>query len=107
MAAIFSGVIFQISRNLQVFLQKRKANSDDSWRPSVVAISKDSFDRFAAFDLLRWVSHRIGFGTYIHHIDGYVSSEAVQKANEDHARLVKMAQISDSSVFVDTAINPK
>ncbi len=107
MAAIFSGVIFQISRNLQVFLQKRKANSDDSWRPSVVAISKDSFDRFAAFDLLRWVSHRIGFGTYIHHIDGYVSTEAVQKANEDHARLVKMAQISDSSVFVDTVINPK
>ena len=39
----------------------------------VVAISKDSFDRFAAFDLLRWISHRIGFGTYIHHINGYLA----------------------------------
>ncbi|MFB1012260.1 MAG: amino acid permease [Bacteroidia bacterium] len=106
MAAIFSGVIFQVSRNLQVFLQKRKANTDDAWRPSVVAISKDSFDRFAAFDLVRWISHKIGFGTYIHHIDGYLSTETMKKAEGDHARLVKMAQISDSSVFVDTMVNP-
>jgi hypothetical protein len=106
MAAIFSGVIFQVSRNLQVFLQKRKANTDDAWRPSVVAISKDSFDRFAAFDLVRWISHKIGFGTYIHHIDGYLSTETIKKAEGDHARLVKMAQISDSSVFVDTMVNP-
>lgn len=107
MAAIFSGVIFQVSRNLQVFLQKRKANADDSWRPSVVAISKDSFDRFSAFDLLRWISHKIGFGTYIHHIDGYLSTETVQQAEADQQRLVKMTQISSSSVFVDTMVNPK
>jgi solute carrier family 12 sodium/potassium/chloride transporter 2 len=106
MAAIFSGVIFQISRNLQVFLQKRKGSADDPWRPSVVAISKDSFDRFSAFDLLRWISHRIGFGTYIHHIDGYLSSETKQKTAQDYERLVKMTQISDSSVFVDTMVNP-
>ncbi len=106
MAAIFSGVIFQISRNIQVFLQKRKANSDEAWRPSVVAISKDSFDRFASFDLLRWISHRIGFGTYIHHRDGYLSSESMKQAQADQLRLVKMTQISDSSVFVDTLVNP-
>ena len=106
MASIFSGVIFQISRNIQVFLQKSKSDADDAWRPSVVSISKDSFDRFAAFDLLRWISHRIGFGTYIHHIDGYLSSETTQKAEEDQARLVKMAQISNSSVYVDTMVNP-
>ncbi|HAY88096.1 MAG TPA: amino acid permease [Bacteroidetes bacterium] len=106
MAAIFSGVIFQISRNLQVFLQKRKATSDDAWRPSVVAISKDSFDRFASFDLLRWISHRIGFGTYIHHIDGYLSTDSIKQAQADQQRLVKMTQISDSSVYVDTMVNP-
>jgi solute carrier family 12 sodium/potassium/chloride transporter 2 len=106
MAVIFSGVIFQVSRNLQVFLQKRKVNSDDAWRPSVVAISKDSFDRFASFELLRWISHRTGFGTYIHHIDGYVSTETIKKAKADQQRLVKMTQISDSSVFVDTMVNP-
>ncbi|PCJ67745.1 MAG: amino acid permease [Bacteroidetes bacterium] len=107
MASIFSGVIFQVSRNIQVFLQKSKSNSDDTaWRPSVVSISKDSFDRFAAFDLLRWISHRIGFGTYIHHIEGYLSTETMQQAEADQARLVKMAQISDSSVYVDTLVNP-
>ncbi len=106
MAAIFSGVIFQVSRNIQVFLQKRKANTDDAWRPSVVAISRDSFDRFASFDLLRWISHRIGFGTYIHHRDGYLSSESMKQAQADQLRLVKMTQISDSSVFVDTLVNP-
>ncbi len=106
MQAIFSGVIFQASRNLQIFLQKRKANADEAWRPSVVAISKDSFDRFAAFDLLRWISKKIGFGTYIHHIDGYLSTETREKAKADYERLVKMTQISDSSVFVDTIINP-
>ncbi len=107
MAKMFRGVIFQISRNLQVFLQKRKNSlEDESWRPSVISISRDSFDRFAAFDLVRWISHRIGFGMYIHHIDGYLSKDTKELAQESHARLIKMQQISDSSVFVDTIINP-
>ena len=107
MAKMFRGVIFQMSRNLQVFLQKRKSNlEDDSWRPSVIGISKDSFDRFSAFDLVRWFSHRIGFGMYIHHIDGYLSTETYELARESHQRLIKLQQISDSSVFVDTLINP-
>ena len=71
LAAIFQGAIYQFSRKMQVFLQK--AEKDDrelNWRPSIVCISEDSFDCFAAFDLLRWVSHRFGFGTYIHFING-------------------------------------
>ena len=107
MEIIFSGVIFQISRNLQVFLQKRKTETvKEAWRPSVISISKDSFDRFAAFNLVRWISHRIGFATYVHHIDGYLSKETQAKADEAQERLIKMTQISDSSVFVDTLINP-
>ncbi|MCB0733329.1 MAG: amino acid permease [Flavobacteriales bacterium] len=105
LANIFSGVIFQISRNLHVFLQK--ANSEDSeWRPSVVAISKDSFKRYAGYDLLRWISHKKGFGTYIHHIDGYLSKETAEMSKECLQRLIKMAQVSKSSVFVDTIVNP-
>jgi amino acid transporter len=107
MAAIFSGVIYQASRTLQVFLQKRKNPEHETvWRPSVVCISKDSFERFSAFDLLRWISHRIGFGTYIHHIDGYLSKESMELAKEAQTRLIKLTQISDSSVFVDTIVNP-
>ncbi|MCO4818788.1 MAG: amino acid permease [Bacteroidetes bacterium] len=107
MASIFSGVIFQISRNLHVFLQKSKQEENmDEWRPSVVSISKDSFSRHDEFDLLRWISHRKGFGMFIHHIDGYLSKESAEEARECLKRLIKLTQVSKSSVFVDTIINP-
>ena len=107
MANIFSGVIFQISRNLHVFLQKRKQEeSIDEWRPSVVALSKDSFSRHDEFDLLRWISHRKGFGMYIHHIEGYLSKETSEEAKACLKRLIRLTQVSNSSVFVDTMINP-
>lgn len=107
MAAIFSGVIFQISRNLHVFLQKSKQEEVlEEWRPSVVAISKESFSRHDEFDLLRWISHRKGFGMYIHHIDGYLSKETAEASRECLKRLIKLTQVSKSSVFVDTIINP-
>ena len=107
MASIFSGVIFQISRNLHVFLQKSKQEENsEEWRPSVVAISKDSFSRHDEFDLLRWISHRKGFGMFIHHIDGYLGKETAEEAKECLKRLIKLTQVSKSSVFVDTIINP-
>lgn len=107
MSNIFSGVIFQISRNLHVFLQKSKQEeSMEEWRPSVVAVSKDSFSRHDEFDLLRWISHRKGFGMYIHHIDGYLSKETSEDAKACLKRLIRLTQVSKSSVFVDTIINP-
>ena len=78
----------------------------EEWRPSVVAISKDSFSRHDEFDLLRWISHRKGFGMYIHHIDGYLSKETSEEAKECLKRLIRLTQVSKSSVFVDTIINP-
>ena len=63
LSLIFQGVIFQISRQLQVFLQKAEKEQTGSWRPSAVCISEHSFSRLAAFDLLRWLSQRYGFGT--------------------------------------------
>jgi len=106
LANIFSGVIFQISRNLHVFLQKSKQEDTSEWRPSVVAISKDSFSRYAAYDLIRWISHKKGFGMYIHHIDGYLSKETADISKESLKRLIQVTQVSQSSVFVDTIVNP-
>jgi amino acid transporter len=107
MSAIFSGVIFQVSRILHVFLQKRNTtDADQQWRPSVVAISPNTFERFACFDLLRWISHKIGFGTYIHHVEGYLSKETSESSRQCLQRLIKMTQVSHSSVYVDTLINP-
>lgn len=105
-AAIFQGVIFQFSRQLQVFLQKADKEQTASWRPSAVCISENSFDRLAAFDLLRWLSQRYGFGTYIHKIDGYLSKSTHKEAKISKDRLIKMAEASRSNIYIDTLISP-
>jgi amino acid transporter len=106
LALIFQGVIFQISRQIQVFLQKAEKEQTGSWRPSAVCISDYSFERLAAFDLLRWLSQRYGFGTYIHKISGYLSKSTHLEAKEAKERLIKMAEESKSNVYIDTLISP-
>ena len=107
LATIFQGVIFQLSRQMQVFLQKAETDEvEGNWRPSVVCVSRDSFKRFAAFDLLRWISHRYGFGTYIHLIEDYLSKATSEQARTDLHRLIKMAETSKSNVYLDTMISP-
>ncbi len=106
LALIFQGAIFQLSRQIHVFLQKTEKEKSQSWRPSVIAISADSFQRFSAFQLLRWMAHRHGFGTYIHLIKGYLSHETHAEATHCKERLIEMAQTSGSHVFMDTLVSP-
>lgn len=106
LALIFQGVIFQLSRQLQVFLQKAEKEQTRSWRPSAVCISEASFERLAAFDLLRWLSQRYGFGTYIHKINGYLSKNTHQEAKAAQDRLIKLAEASDSNTYIDTLVSP-
>ncbi|MBL7775979.1 MAG: amino acid permease, partial [Saprospiraceae bacterium] len=91
-ALIFQGVIFQLSRQLQVFLQKAEKEQSQSWRPSAIAVSENSFRRLGAFDLLRWIAHKYGFGTYIHQIHDYLSRETNLAAQECKDRLIEMAE---------------
>ncbi len=108
MVRIFQGVIFQISRSLRVMLQKAggEEESEEHWVPSLVCISKDSFDRTSAFDMVRFISHKYGFGTYIHMIKDYFSRTTVAESKEIHSRLLKRTKISRSKVYVDTMISP-
>ncbi len=105
-AVIFQGVIFQVSRQLQVFLQKAEKEQNTNWRPSVVCISDNSFDRIAAFDLLRWISQKYGFGTYIHTKQDFLSRKTNEQAEQDLKRLIKQAEKTKSNIFVDTLISP-
>ena len=105
MAKIFQGVIFQLIRQIQVFIQKADKD-DDNWRPSVICISGDSFERPAAFEVMRWVSHRYGFGTYIHYINGYYSKKTNHLSKMELKRLINAADISESNVYVDTMVSP-
>lgn len=104
-AVIFQGVMFQVSRKIQVFLQKSDKEASKSWRPSAVFLSPNTFQKLDAFNLTRWISFKYGFGTYIHHIDGYLSKQANQDARVIKNRIIKMAQATDSEVYIDTLIN--
>ena len=106
MVKIFQGVIYQLSRQLQVFLQKADKEDVNTWRPSLICISDDSFKRTAAFELMRWISHRYGFGTYLHYIKGYVSRETNKNAHDMLDRLIEKAEISKSNMYLDTIISP-
>ena len=106
LASLFQGAIFQVSRKLHVFLQKAHRSAEATWRPSVVCISKDSFKRLSAFELMRWISHRYGFGTYIHFIEGHFSRAANEESRDVLQRLLHLAGASESNVYVDTVISP-
>lgn len=105
-ALIFQGAIFQLSRRIQVFLLKANKEKSGSWRPSAICLSESSFERLGAFDLLRWISQRYGFGTYIHLIKGYLSRQTGAAARESKERLIRMIEASESNMYVDTLVSP-
>lgn len=106
-AKLFRGVIFQLSRQLQILAQRaNKEDHDENWRPFVICISKDSFVRQSAFDMLRWLSYKYGFGTYIHYIEGYLSKHTTQESKEALKRLITLASDNKNKVYLDTMISP-
>ncbi len=106
LSSIFTNTIFQLNRNLQLYLQKSKiVKSYSDWRPSVICISTNSFNRDNAFRLTNWISYKYGFGTYLHRIVDYCSRSTFDKAQEDLGRLIH--NYGDlSHVYVDTIISP-
>ena len=104
---IFANSIFQLSRNLQVYLQRsRKKNIYQEWRPSSICISGESFESYEVFRLQNWLSYRYGFGTYIHLIDGYFSKAMHNKAKEVLQDLLANFGKVENHVYVDTMISP-
>ncbi len=105
--AIFQAAFYQVNRNLQVFLQRRsRIARKRRWRPSVVCISKDSFQRDHAFRLLTWISYRYGFGTYIHLLEGYFSTQTREQAARQLKLLIRKSDTERSNVYIDTLISP-
>jgi amino acid transporter len=107
MQKLFKGVLFQLSRTVQIFLQKKDTDAaEEEWRPFIISVSKDSFKRQSAFNLLRWLSHKYGFGTYIHFIDGFLSQETYEESQDVMNRLLKQNEGLKSKVYMDTIISP-
>ncbi|MBN1599538.1 MAG: amino acid permease [Bacteroidales bacterium] len=104
---LFRGVIFQLSRWLQILAQRAdKEDVDTNWRPFVICISQDTFKRRSAYDLLRWIAYKYGFGTYIHYIEGYLSKKTERESKVVLERLINLASGNRSRVYLDTLISP-
>jgi len=107
LANLFRGVMFQISRQLQILVQRAdQGDSEFNWRPFVVCISRDSFKRRSAFDLIKWLSYKYGFGTYMHYIKGYLNADTHRESREVLSRLLALTQAARSKVYLDTIISP-
>ncbi len=107
LVSIFTNALFQLNRNLQVYLQQtRKSRGKEEWRPSAICISRDSLQRDKAFLLLNWISFKYGFGTYIHLIEDYYSRTSRVKSTDELEKLIKSFKGKGSQVYVDTMISP-
>lgn len=105
--SIFKNAIFQLNRNLQVYLQKKSnKKTEQEWRPSAICISSKSFERDTAFRLLNWISFKYGFGTYLHRIEGYYSKKSHAEAQETLQKLVSTFDSIENHVYIDTLISP-
>ncbi len=111
-SSLFANTLFQINRGLQIYLQnKRKRTTPqemkagEDWRPSAICISKNTFKRDSALKLLNWISHKYGFGTYLHLINGYFSQKTSEQSKQELERLLNNLDTSNQ-VYVDTIISP-
>jgi len=104
---LFKGVLFQLSRQLQIFVRKKEYNSaDDHWRPFAICISDITLQNRDAFDFMRWISHKYGFGTHMHFIEGYLNKESHLQSQKTLTKLHRLAEGSKSKVYLDTIISP-
>jgi amino acid transporter len=103
LAAIFHGVMTQTTRYLQIRLQKLPP---DDWRPSLITVTPRTFDRSSPVQLLEWLCHRYGFGTYLHYIKGRLEPSSFQESREIQERLVTSMAERKGAIYVDTMISP-
>lgn len=104
---LFEGALFQLNRRLRVFMQKhQKEIENEEWRPSAICISPNSFERDKVLELMKWISHQHGFGTYFHFIEGYYSKQTYTESREILRMLVENQREHNSALYIDTMISP-
>ncbi len=103
LAAMFHGVMTQATRYLQIQLQKR---TPSDWRPSVILITPRTFDRGSPVQLLEWLCHRYGFGTYLHYVAGRLEPSAYGESRVVKERLLGLTERRKGAIYVDTMISP-
>ena len=104
---IFKGALFQLNRSIQVYMQKNRSSMEnEEWRPAAICISPNSFKREKVLDLMRWISHQHGFGTYFHFIEGYYGKQTHTESEKILKQLVDSLKERVSTLYIDTMISP-
>ena len=107
LTAIFQGTMFQLTRRLQIALQRNRAQGTlGGWRPSIVAVTRFGERRLGHFDLLRWICHRHGFGHFIQFFPGEYSFGEEIQARTHVSTLIDRTEVSGAGIFVDSLISP-
>lgn len=107
LSTMIKGVLFQATRKLQVLIQRKQTEvALANWRPSFIAISSVSLSRLAPFDLLRWISHYYGFGTFIHYIKGPLDPAHQAESKIKLDQMINQVTKSQAGIYVDTIISP-
>ncbi len=107
MVALFRGVVFQINRRLQLYLQgESERGENETWRPAAVCVSLDSMHRDNALNLMSWISVKYGFSTYIHLILGYFSRKTKEQAADIQRVLLDRSKSRKGQIYIDTLISP-
>jgi len=104
---MIKGVLFQLTRKLQVLIQKNQSEiALANWRPSFIALSSASLTRLAPFDLLRWISHYYGFGSFIHFVKGPLDENHQLESKGKLGQMIHQVTESRAGIYVDTIISP-
>ena len=108
LAQMFAGVLSQATRYLQIRLQRRRESElePQEWRPSVLAVGSHTFERRSPLELLEWLCHRQGFGTYLHFIEGRLNEDSYDESQKVKQRLLKLARGRGAAVYMDTIVSP-
>lgn len=105
-AKLLRGVLFQLNRQISVYIQKKTASSEQGWRPFIICLSADTFKRTTALDFVRWLSHKYGFGTYIHFTKGFLDKSSYATSKLTKQRMIALIKGTQSRVYLDTIISP-
>jgi len=107
LASIFKGVMIQATRYMQVKLQKNiPEHTSEQWRPSIIMVNERTFERSSPLQMLTWLCHRHGVGTYLHFVQGPLDADHYAESQNTLNQLIQLIQSRNSSVYVDTIISP-
>lgn len=102
---LVQNALFQLNRHIQIYFQKNlKEDLLSRWNPSVLCVTPLTFESDKALRVMKWISYRFGYGSYIHLIEGNYK-EMNQNNRETRDKLKRLAG-NDNRVYLSTLIAP-